>query len=375
LDRNIFYHMKLVRIGLFWMAVLIAILCAFDVAPQAGIPLAAMTAFFFIFLAGNLLGTPRARVCATLTVNEILQDTLDAFAIEVPMLMNLGTDFSTRTAKKGDQIIAHISSLPTVRDYDATDGYGVNQAEAEDLLTDVPVTVDQLKHVPVRVKYLTQLASRKNLYVEAVRNMAYVLGKSIVDAALAKTSATNFSREKIEANANLSLTTLEDIRGTMNTAGALNRGRYGLLNSSAAAGLSEDARVTSGDFYGQLNGAEGYRRWVNIAGFGNVWEYPGFPANSDNQTGFFADRRAIAVAALLPDVQSEAAVLGVPAIATFQTVTNPESGFSVLAIRWQKQGTFDIWCTLASLYGTAAGSQGGSADTKTDKAGVRLVSA
>jgi hypothetical protein len=48
---------------------------------------------------------------------------------------------------------------------------------------------------------------------------------------------------------------------------------------------------------------------------------------------------------------------------------------SLLGIQWQKQGTFDVWLTVALLFGTSVGTRGGAADSGTDKSGVKLVTA
>lgn len=311
---------------------------------------------------------------ATLSVNEILQDTLDAFKEMLPMLGAFTTDFSSATARKDDTIIGHIRSLPSVQDYDATSGYELNQVEADALLTDVTVALDRLKHVPVRVKYLTQIASKKNLYREAVADQAYVLAKSVVDYALSLVDDTNFTHEIVESSANTTQETLERVRTKLNTNGAQTRGRFGLISTAMAQALQIDPRIASADYYAQLNGGSGYRTFRNVCGFENIWEYPSFPSNSINLTGFFGDRRSHIIATRLPDVSGDVAdALSVPSIARFATATDADTGLSLLGIYWQKQGTFDVWMTIALLYGAKAGTAGGAANAKTDKAGCKVV--
>lgn len=323
----------------------------------------------------GVIAQPTAHICATLSVTEILMDTMDALKVMVPQLTAFSTDFSSKTAVKDQQIIAHISSLPSVQDYDATTGFKANAANAHQLVTDVPVTLNRLKHVPVKVAYLQQLASKKNLYEEAIRNQAYVLGKSIVDYGLSLVLAANFSTKKVEAVVDSDLDTLEAIRTLLNTNAAAPIGRFGIVNSSVAAVMQADTRIMSADYYAILNGAAGYRTFQGVAGFENIWEYPDFPANGEVLQGFFGDRRAITVAARVPEVQSAAKVLGIPDVARFETVTDPTSGLTLLGIAWQEQGTFDAYVTLAVLYGATAGKQGGSNGTILDKTGVRLATA
>lgn len=312
---------------------------------------------------------------ATLSVNEILQDTLDAFAVMVPMIESFSTDMSSRTARKDDTIIMHVASLPSVQSYDNTSGFQASPtAESSDLIADVTVALDQLKHVPVRTKYLTALASKKNLYREQIRNNAYVLGKKVVDDVLSKITSTNFTHGQAISVANTTYDSVEIVRTQLNSQGAALTGRFGIVTSGFAQALQVDARVGSRDYYGQLNGDNGYRTFRNVAGFGTIWEYPDLlTAASGNLSGFFCDRRALQLATRIPDVQSDSSGLNVPQIARFQVATHPESGLSLLGITWQVAGTFDIWHTATLLYGMNGGTAGGSADAKVDKAGYRVT--
>jgi hypothetical protein len=319
--------------------------------------------------------TPSAVLRATLSATEILMDTIDAFHTMVPQLTAFSTDFKAEKAVKDQQIIAHIAGLPTVQDYDATTGFKANAATAQSLLTDVPVTLNRLKHVPVKVAYLTQLATRKNLYQEAIRNQAYVIGKSIVDYALSLYLAANISTKKVYATADSDLDALEDIRSAMNTNKALSVGRFGIVNTAVAAAMQLDSRIASSDYYAILNGNSGYRTFQGVAGFENIWEYPDLPSNAEALTGVFGDRRAVTVAARLPSVDDLAKVLGLPQIAKFEVVQDDRSGFPLLGIAWQEAGTFDVYVTLATLYGASVGKQGGAAGDILDYAGARLATA
>jgi len=343
-------------------------------------PVAPAAAAVLLFVVGTLLHRPthaeQKRLCVTLSVAEIVQDTLDVFTMQLPMLESMGTDLSSATARKDDTIHAHIAGLPSVQDYDATAGYEANAAAVEDLLTDVDVAMDRLKHVPVKVAYLKEISSKKNLYREAIRNIAYVLSKSVIDYALTKCVVANFTGSTLEANGNVGLDTTEKVRTALNTQAAAVTGRYGICSSAFAQSLQLDSRVGSAFFYGQLNGDYGYRIFQNLSGFGRIYEYPSMPTNSENLSAFFADRRAITLATRLPAVQDDiASQLNIPQIASFNIATNPESGLSLLTIMWQKQGTFDVWMTMALLYGVTAGAQGGTALGKTDNAGHRVKTA
>jgi hypothetical protein len=315
----------------------------------------------------------------TLSVPELLQDILEAFKLETPELFGangFATDFSSKTAVLGDKITAHISTLPVVANYDPTPGVGFYSGvqNAETLLTDVPVTLASFKHVPVRVKYLTQLSSKIPLYQSAIRDIGYVLGKTIVDTAFAQILG-NFSNNAGPINpANFSLDSLEAIRTQMNLQKTLNRGRYGFCTSPIAQAIQNDDRVKSSLFYGALNGGEGYRVFRNIAGFSYIREYPDFSKVGGNIEFFGADPRAICVATRKPDYSNAAAQLGAPEIMRFFPMSDAESGIQMVGVMWQEQGTGDVIVSVAMLFGVAAGNQGGAAGTVTDQAGVIVTS-
>ena len=123
----------------------------------------------------------------TLQTTQILDLVLDAFKVRLPFLMNaFATDFTDERVNLNQTVNARIASLPTVQNYDATTGYKANAAESESLLNDVPVTIDQHKHVPIKLDFLKEAESVRqiNLLEEATANGGYVLAKSIADYCL-----------------------------------------------------------------------------------------------------------------------------------------------------------------------------------------------
>lgn len=314
-----------------------------------------------------------------LSVPEILQDTMDAFKASLPVLNAFSTDFSSKTAVKGDKITAHVSTLPAVQDYDSTNGFNNSPAAAESLIQNVSVTMSSFKHVPVKITWLQQLSSKKALYREAVRNYGYVLAKQVLDDALATITSTNFFNSKTCATANVTLDSIEEFRTQLNSQKAANVGRFGIASSLFAAALQNDDRVKSSLFYAQLNGNEGYRHFRNLAGFENIWEYPDFPTTG-NLSAFFGDRRAIVLANRRLDFSNAAAELNVPQVMQFYPISDPETGLEMTGVAWQQPGTGDVYVSCGVLYGVNAGAgvPGDSptvAGRGTDLAGLRIVTA
>ena len=161
----------------------------------------------------------------------------------------------------------------------------------------------------------------------------------------------------------------------MNKQKTLPFGRFGIVNSDVAGALQADPRIGSSLFYQQLNGDQGYRTFKRVSGFGNIFEYPDFPT-AGNLTGFFGDRRSLVVAVRALDfAQVKPSDLGIPENMSITQMQDPGTGMPFTAAGYQKYGTGDIIFALAILFGVGAGNQGGAADTITDRAGCRLVSA
>lgn len=396
----------------------------------------------------------------TLTVTEVLSDTLEAFKIHAPMLKSFSTDFSAQGLKLNKQYIAHVRQLPTVSTFDTTTGYANGLTEGRDLLVDVPVTVDQHKHCGVSLGYLNGVKDQKDVYQRAIDDASYVLSKAVVDSVLQKCNLANLSYSTVETTANTDRDTLGAIRKKLNNRGAA-LSRVGFVNSDAYEGLDADSRIASRDYYGQRTGGNPMGHLSNVAGFQDIWEYPDLGvinsagqtftavaatdicttplphywttgtvvrctttttlpaglsgatsyyvirdgettfklasslANAlagtavnitdtgtgthtvtgyENTTGIFFEPRAIALMTGLPDHPIDVAeTLGVPKIADFDVVTDPDTGLSLMGIKWMVPNTFDVRLTMTMMWGSAVGRQGGAAGAITDKAAERLV--
>ncbi len=315
----------------------------------------------------------------TLSTTQILELVLDAFKVRLPFLVNaFATDFSAEKAKLNQTVNARIAGLPTVQDYDGTNGYKANATDAKALLDDVPVTINQHKHVPIKLDFLDIASTVKqiNLLEEATMNCGYVLAKSIADYCLSLVVAANFSESSVFTAANSDFDMLTNVREDMNGKGVNTLGRFGIVNSAVMTVLASDSRIASGDYHGQKIGEEALGHLKAIQGFANIWEYPDMPANGENQTGFFGTRESIILATRVPsDTNEIAKAAGIPQVASFETLTDEDTGLTLLGIKWIEQGTFDVYCTVAVMYGAVAGSQGGSAGDLCDYAGHRLVTA
>jgi hypothetical protein len=314
---------------------------------------------------------------ATLTATEILSDVMGPFKQFLPMLNSFSTRLTAEKVALNGSLIGHIRTLPTASTYDAAQGgYKNGATSAAGLLTDIPITVDQHPHVPIKITHLTNIAAQKNVYQDNIADAAYVLAKAVLQNVLAKVVAANVSQKTTEAIVETDRDTLGGIRKAMNLLAGGSFPRAGIVNSDVFESLDADPRIASRDYYGQQTGGSPLGHLVNVAGFRDIWEYPDMPANAENLSGFFFDPRAVALVTGLPDHNDQLArALGLPTVMKTEVVTDPETGLSFMGLMWQEQGTLDIYMTVTLLFGSVVGKQavGNAAGVATDYAGHRLV--
>lgn len=224
----------------------------------------------------------------TLTSTRILKKTLEAYRTLFPFINKFNTDFTTEQLMKGQTAIAHIRSLPTVADYDDTTGYANGAVSARTLLTDLPLTVDSHKHVPVYLDHINAISDEKDAFIGSLDDQAYQLGKAMIDSVLSKASSGNLSYSQTAATADSDLDVIEAITSQLNTNMAAPRGRIGLVSTAVAQALALDTRIASNQFYGQLTGAGGLRVFTGLGGFEAIYEYPGLPGNNTASGTFTA---------------------------------------------------------------------------------------
>lgn len=216
----------------------------------------------------------------TLVSSEILMDVLQAFKNQIPAINRMGTDFRADSLKLNQTYTAHIAGLPTIATYDTSTGYANGATAARTLLTDLPITVNQHKHVPLKWTHLDNIKDQKSRYNEVVANAGYVLAKALIDDILSGVTEATFSQETIYTVANSDLDMIVEVNANLNKRKALPTGRVGIVNSDVATTIGADTRVMSKDYYGQIQGGNGLRRFANIGGFSEIFEYSDFPTNA-----------------------------------------------------------------------------------------------
>ena len=291
----------------------------------------------------------------TLSSSLILQSSLSLAFTMRPELKLIAKDFSAQQVKYGQSVISRIASVPSVTDFSA--------AAASDFNTvDVPVTINQFKRVQMRFTAEQYMATSRNLIEEAAKPVAVALSNYIVDQAAALMIAGNFANSTVSASPDYS--TLVALDGAL-----VGRGIHGdkflIANNSAYMALLQDPLVTRPNIYRPAGeevistGAIG-----GLAGFGYVGRYPALPATG-NLIGFAGTNEAIVCASRLPD-DPTTLTNGLPFGGRIEAITDPATGFSVLAVEYIDPATLALNTYLAFQFGVAVGNAA---------AGQRLVSA
>lgn len=240
-------------------------------------------AWLVLFIGGAALAPTalRPRLCTvTLTPTEILAATIKAFRTRTPGIDLFGGDFGGMNLLYNHQAIAHIETLGSASTYSAgSGGYKNGAVDGRTLLLDVPITIDTWKTYPVKLTHVNLITDQKNPYGGVIGNGGYVLGKTVVDALLAKAAFSHFSRSSTIANADFDVDGLITITEQMNAVTEAEE-RYLIVNSAVASILAADARMANAQWFGTPQGGAPFRRWTNAWGFREILEYPSLSANN-----------------------------------------------------------------------------------------------
>lgn len=306
----------------------------------------------------------------TLSPKLLATRALQAYKQKFPILGNIGTDLKEESAMKGQEVIARISKIPTVSDFNGVQAAGAQDSKT--LLEDIPVILDRNRQALIEWTQ-SDVESAQIKLLEAADNLGYAIAKDVIDHALSKVLAANFTAAVTNASPDKS--TLRAITKTMNANGAGDM-RYGIVSSDVYDTLEDDPEITSKDYHGQAQGGNPWGSLHNVGGFTDIWEYPSVPANGENLSGFFFDSSAFVLSARpMTTTEGLRQSMGVPAQAVVGVVRDPLTGLTFTTFTWQSNTTFNLLTKMVVLYGISAGKEGGASGEKTDNGGCRLASA
>lgn len=278
----------------------------------------------------------------------VAQRALELLKFEFPMLSRITTDFSAENARKGQSVITRIVTPPAVTDYHTTNGY-VGQTTTT---TDVSVTLGSHRHTTVKFDANVLASTFRNLFDEQMPAMHYSLGKDLVDTLYAVITTGNYTNTPVtKALIDFGRPAVISLGSSLTAAGVPQSGRTLLLNTDYYGQLMSDDAIVNLAANQRSEIITG-NRLPNIHSFETI-EAPNLPTTG-NLTGFGFGRSALLLVTRVPtDVST--AFPGVNGGAVTQIVTNPDTGLSVLLIKYVAPQLGHAYLIMAWLCGVAKG--------------------
>lgn len=295
----------------------------------------------------ELLDVP-LRAADTYAGDLIVQRTLELLKFEFPMLGRVTTDFSAENARYNQEVNTRIVTVPSVVAYHTTNGY----VPTATTTTDVPVTINAHKSVPIKFDANVLASTFRQLFEEQLPAMHYAIGKDMVDALYALIVTGTFTgTPTTEAEVDFDRTSVIDMGTALTLAGVPLQGRTLLLAPAYYGALMSDSAIVNLAANQRAEIITG-NRLPMIHGF-EVIEAANLPTTG-NLRGFGFSRSALVIAARVPTDVSNA-FPGVSGGAVTRVITNPDTGLSVLMIQHVAPVLGHAYLILAWMYGVAAG--------------------
>ena len=293
-------------------------------------------------LAANSLGA--------LSGDFIAQQSLHLLAVEFPIFNQITTDFSDQPVVYGQTYKTRIRAVPTVRSYDAANGY----VDSDATTTNVDVLLDNHKYVQIPFSFSEMASTNRNLFEEQMDGMHYAIGSDIADAIYGLFTVANYPNSPCKtarAGSTVVRADLNAMRAALNKRGVNRAGRTLLINSDATAELTNDSTlVTLAAFRRPEIVDESYI--ARVAGF-DVFEASSLPT-SENLLGVGFAKDAVAL--MVRPVGNYAQEFGAPATGNVSTITNPNTGFSVQLVQFTDHLSGKSRWRVACFYGKAVGN-------------------
>lgn len=283
-----------------------------------------------------------ANSLGTLSSSLILQEALSLIFTQRPELRLISKDLQPANAKLNQTVISRIYSVPSVGDF--PNGIA-NKSD-----TDVSVTLNRFKQVGYEFTATELNSTDRNLIREAAQPLAVAMANSIVDSIAALYTSANFTNATTDATPGYD--TLVNVRKALVGRGVQGP-RWGLVNPDTYASLLQDPLCNR---QYKDNGADPIADGLlpNIAGFTYLFEYPALPTTG-NMTGFFGTAESVILATRVPTDPREVLPMA-PATANAEVITDPSTGFSVLAVEKVDYDNLSAKVYMAWIYGVAVGN-------------------
>lgn len=302
---------------------------------------------------GDDIPLKAANTLGTLATTLVAIRTLELLTQELPLLKSIATDFSDQIVSYGDSLKTRIVGIPTVQTYNTTTGW---PTVSDAVTTDVTVTYNQFKGVPIQFMGHEIAGTVRRLFDELAPAQAYALGDDMVDYVFALITAANFTNTPTVAGlGTFGRSTVVDIGTTLRhrgvPAGPMNRTL--ILNSNYYGALGKDNAIVN---LATFQRSEIIEAGVlpNVHGF-RVIDCPTLPATAigtGTLAGFAMSKSALVLATRL----SADYVNAIPGAGNgnLQVVTTP-AGFSANLVQFVSHTGAYAAQRLEVIYGASKG--------------------
>ncbi len=302
-------------------------------------------------LAANSLGTLSGEI--------VTQRSLSLLKFSFPWLKKISTDFTADAVAYNTAVKTRLRTVPALANFVAGTGYARQNAGT----TDVSVTINNHKGCEIAFNANELANTGRDLFGEQVEGAHYAIGKGLTDTLLALITVANFANESVEATADVDADTCDTLDAALSGRGVVGP-RIGLFSSAVYRKLGKDASIVALATYKH----EEIITQGRLPMIKNIDPYEVFtlptPAG-ENLTGFAGTADALALATRVPNDYSK--VFGdVASNGVVQIVTNPDTGISVMLVRYIDHKAGEAAWRVALMWGGAVGNA---------SAGQRLISA
>jgi phage I-like protein len=280
--------------------------------------------------------------------------TLELLTLTFPMLQSITTDFSDQIVSYGDTLKTRTVGIPSVVSYNQTTGWSL----AGGSTTDVSITYDHYRGVPITFDAQTLVSSVRRLFDEIAPAQAYALGKDMVDYVYTLITAGNFTATPIAAGTpTFGRSTIIDIGGALDDTANPDLGRTLLLNRPYYSAIAKDPTIiqlsafqkadviTKGMEASSLQDVEGFRviKAVNL---------PSTAIGGQTLKGFGYTKSALVIASRLSADYMN--ILPGAGNGTLTVITTP-AGFSANQVQYVDNTFGSANQRLEFIYGASAG--------------------
>lgn len=291
-----------------------------------------------------------ANALGTLTPTAVVQRALELVYTGRPLLKMITMDTADlgggNTALFNQPINTRILAVPTVANF----GTGA----AETAYTNVQVTLDQFKEVHFAFTPQEYNSTSRDLLDEAAEPCAVAIYNHLIDAIAAKWVIGTFTNATTVASGWTYTNTILPIRNALAARRKVSDGGIFFACSAAVYGaLLADTTMVAALNNPANAAAISTGKSAAVAGIMPI-EYPAIP-NTGNMVGFAGTKDTVVLANRVP-TNPETLVNGVKYPGTFDVVTDPTSGLSVVVNTYIGQGDLKANYRVLLMYGIAAGN-------------------